>query len=53
MQLLLNGKGCDCGVADGDFGAKTDSAVKKYQAAKKLTADGIAGAQTWGKLLNG
>ena len=53
LQILLNGYGASCGTADGDFGAKTDSAVKVFQAGKKLTADGIVGAQTWGKLLNG
>lgn len=53
LQILLNGYGANCGTADGDFGSKTDKAVKTYQAAKKLTADGIVGAQTWGALLNG
>ena len=53
LQMLLNGYGASCGTADGDFGSKTDKAVKTYQAAKKLTADGIVGAQTWDKLLNG
>ena len=51
LQILLNGYGANCGTADGDFGAKTDNAVKAFQAGKKLTADGIVGAQTWDKLL--
>lgn len=34
------------GKADGVFGAKTAQAVKDYQKANKLTADGIAGART-------
>lgn len=53
LQILLNGYGAQCGTVDGDFGSKTDTAVKKYQAAKGLAADGIVGAQTWDKLLNG
>lgn len=32
--------------ADGDFGAATESAVKAYQTAKNLDADGIAGEKT-------
>ena len=51
LQILLNGMGYACGTADGIFGAKTTAAVKKYQAAKKLTQDGIVGANTWKKLL--
>lgn len=31
---------------DGIFGARTKAAVKKYQASKKLTVDGIAGPKT-------
>ena len=51
VQAILNIRGYACGTVDGDFGSKTDSAVKKYQANKGLVADGIVGAQTWGKLL--
>ena len=32
---------------DGDFGPKTEDAVKKFQKEKGLTADGIVGAKTW------
>lgn len=51
LQILLNGLGYNCGTADGDFGAKTLDAVKKFQKAKGLTADGIVGAKTWAALL--
>ena len=36
--------------ADGDFGNVTAEAVKKWQAANGLTADGIVGPGTWGKM---
>lgn len=52
LQILLNAYKCDCGTADGDFGAKTEAGLKKFQTQFKLGADGIAGAKTWGKLLN-
>ena len=53
MQTLLIGYGYSCGGkgADGDFGAKTDTAMRAYQKANGLTPDGICGAKTWAKLL--
>lgn len=36
--------------ADGDFGAKTEDAVKKFQTAEKLTVDGQVGAKTIEKM---
>ena len=32
---------------DGDFGPKTEEAVKKFQKENKLTPDGIVGQKTW------
>lgn len=37
-------------TADGDFGPKTEEAVKKYQSEHGLTADGIVGNKTWASL---
>lgn len=51
LQILLNGRGYSCGSIDGNFGLKTDAALRKYQKAKGLTADGIAGKKTMAKLL--
>lgn len=53
LQILLIGNGYSCGSygADGDFGTGTYNAVIKFQKVKNINADGIVGAQTWGKLL--
>ena len=51
LQILLAGRGCSCGNADGSFGAKTESAVKAYQKKTGLTQDGIAGEKTVSNLL--
>lgn len=53
LQRLLLSLGYDLGRygADGDFGNKTDAAVRAYQKANKLTVDGEVGKNTWSKLL--
>ena len=53
LQAALIAYGFSCGAAgaDGDFGAGTETALKRFQTAYKLGADGIAGKGTWGKLL--
>lgn len=51
VQRLLNAMGYDCGEADGDFGAKTASAVKAFQQREGLTVDGVVGAKSWSALL--
>lgn len=52
LQILMNGYNFACGGADGDFGAKTEYALKQFQTKYKLGADGIAGNGTWTKLLS-
>ena len=52
LQILLNGLGFNCGTADGDAGSKTVAAIKKFQKAKGLTADGVVGKNTWNAILN-
>jgi peptidoglycan hydrolase-like protein with peptidoglycan-binding domain len=53
LQLLLIGSGMSCGGsgADGIFGAGTENAVKAFQRHHGLAVDGIAGKNTWAKLL--
>lgn len=51
LQILLSAKGYNCGAADGIFGAKTDAALKQFQRAFGLDADGICGEKSWTALL--
>lgn len=51
LQWLLNENGYDAGIVDGDFGTNTRAAVRAYQKAKGLEADGVVGKNTWAKLL--
>lgn len=53
LQILLNGRDYDCGEADGDLGPKTENAIKELQRDKKIEVDGIAGPDTWARLLGG
>ena len=52
LQELLNLRGYACGAVDGDFGAKTDRALREFQRAAGLTADGECGGKSWGALIN-
>lgn len=52
LQETLNALGYDCGAADGIFGAKTEIAVRSFQEANGLAADGIAGKNTLALLYN-
>ena len=51
LQWLLNETGYHAGTVDGIFGSKTYEAVKAYQKANGLTVDGVAGKNTWSKIL--
>lgn len=52
LQELLVKRGAGI-AADGDFGGKTDAAVREFQGDHGLTVDGIAGPMTWGQLVRG
>lgn len=49
LQNKLRAKGYNVS-ADGDFGPKTEAAVKAFQRAKGLRVDGVVGPNTWAKL---
>ena len=51
LQILLNGRGFNCGTADGILGSKTVTAIKSFQDKNGLTKDGVVGAATWKALL--
>lgn len=53
LQALLIANGYSCGATgiDGSFGGQTENALKAYQSAMDLSADGIAGPQTMRSLL--
>ncbi|MGA9382109.1 MAG: peptidoglycan-binding domain-containing protein [Phormidium sp.] len=51
LQQLLNKKGYSLKV-DGDFGKRTEEAVKNFQKRRGLKVDGIVGPATWNALLS-
>ena len=53
LQHALARAGYDSGSADGIFGARTEAAVKAFQTAHHLVADGIAGPLTLAALAHG
>lgn len=50
IQKIINAKGYKL-TEDGDFGSKTEAAVKAFQKANGLEVDGEVGPMTWGVLL--
>lgn len=52
LQENLNRLGYSCGEADGKFGPATEAAVRSFQAAYRLTVDGIAGSMTQNAIQN-
>ena len=51
LQLALVCNGYSNGGFDGIFGSGTRSAVEQFQKAEGLAVDGIAGKNTWSRLL--
>ncbi|MBY0098125.1 peptidoglycan-binding protein [Mesobacillus maritimus] len=51
LQQILTNKGYSTKGTDGIFGSNTEAAVKKFQKANKLKADGIVGPATKKALL--
>jgi putative chitinase len=49
LQFALREAGVPVRI-DGDFGPGTETALKRFQAARSLVADGIAGPAVWTKL---
>ena len=49
-QKFLNLNGYHCGLEDGVFGKNTELAVKQWQTAHGLKADGIIGPKTWNSI---
>ena len=49
-QKRLTLGGYDTGGVDGIFGAKTETAVKRFQKDRGLTQDGIVGPMTWNEI---
>jgi len=47
LQEALKALGYDPGPIDGQFGATTETAVKAFQQARGITADGLVGKVTW------
>ena len=50
-QLFLIGQGFAIGLADGDFGPRTERATLEFQARHRLFADGVVGPKTLGQAM--
>ena len=52
IEFILSAKGYYTGAMDASFGSGLQAAVKAFQKAVGLKADGVVGAETWYKLFN-
>lgn len=50
VQRALARAGYDPGPIDGQIGKKTKAAIKSFQRASGLSADGVVGDKTWSRL---
>jgi peptidoglycan hydrolase-like protein with peptidoglycan-binding domain len=50
IQTCLKNAGLYTGAIDGKIGPKSKKAIKDFQAANGLVADGVVGKKTWAKL---
>ncbi|MBM3266345.1 MAG: glucosaminidase domain-containing protein [Candidatus Sericytochromatia bacterium] len=50
LQRRLEELGFDPGPIDGEFGPRTQQAVKAFQRAERISVDGIVGPETWSHL---
>lgn len=52
-QMLLRGRGFGVGPdgADGDYGVRTEAAVRRFQMSRGIEADGVIGPVTWTELI--
>lgn len=50
LQRALKARGLYAGPIDGDFGPKTQLAVKKFERRKGLKEDGVVNDEVWGQL---
>ena len=50
LQQMLDKAGYSPGKIDGIFGTNTEKAVRQFQSAHGLTADGVCGPRTWAAL---
>lgn len=46
LQTMLNACGYNCGTVDGDFGSKTEKALRAFQSDHKLAVDGLYGPKS-------
>lgn len=51
MQCILKSDGYYTGAIDADFGHASENALKRFQSANGLDADGSCGPLTWAKLI--